>query len=69
MKKRIIQKIFLCLCLIIIIGANIVTAAEDYVTGWVRTGDLGPKPKRITSDFPLSDQTNQRKWEKYKLKM
>jgi beta-glucanase (GH16 family) len=65
MKKRVIQRIFLCLCLTTIIGANIVTAAEDSITGWVRTGELGPKPKQITSNFPLSDQTNQGGWEKY----
>ncbi len=67
MSQKIIRKTYLCLSLITIIGVNTVAVAEDSTIGWVRTGELGPKPKRITSDFPLSDQTNQRKWEKYKV--
>ena len=67
MKKRIIQKTCLYLYLITIIGGNAVTASEDFTIGWVRTGDLGPKPKRSTKNFPLSDQTNQGNWKKYEL--
>ena len=32
---------------------------------WLRTGPLGQTPKRVTDDFPLSDQENKAKWVKY----
>jgi beta-glucanase (GH16 family) len=40
-------------------------AAEKPTDSWIRTGDLGSKPQRITNAFPLSDQTNQGNWKKY----
>ena len=30
--------------------------------GWVRQGELGAKPKRVTDAYPLSDQANEGNW-------
>jgi beta-glucanase (GH16 family) len=53
--------------LITIIGIDTVAADKEPAKGWVRTGALGQKPKRITNSFPLSDQSNQGDWGKDEL--
>ncbi len=67
MKKRIVNKICLCLFLMAVIGVDTFAADRKPTDSWIRTGDLGPKPKHITNDFPLSDQKNQGDWAKYEL--
>jgi len=42
-------------------------AVEKPMDSWIKTGDLGQKPKQVTNDFPLSDQSNQGDWKKYEL--
>ncbi|MBC8471988.1 MAG: hypothetical protein H8D56_21210 [Planctomycetes bacterium] len=58
MKKRIVQEI--CLCLMLAAFNSIDTFAADSkpTDCWIRTVDLGTKPKHITNAFPLSDQSN-----------
>lgn len=34
---------------------------------WTRKGDLGETPKRITNEFPLSDQENKGNWIRYEV--
>jgi beta-glucanase (GH16 family) len=66
MKKTILQEICLCIVLAALNSADTL-AVEKPMDSWIRTGDLGQKPKQITNDFPLSDQSNQGKWKKYEL--
>ena len=67
MKKRIAQKICLCLLLMAFNSINTFAAVEKPTDSWIRAGGLGQKPKRITKAFPLSDQSNQGNWAKYEL--
>ena len=48
-------------------GATAVPVAngEDSIARWTLQGLLGPGPKRVTEDFPLSDQRNLGAWRKY----
>ena len=57
-------KSIICLCLLFI---AVTSLAENRKPdkGWVRTGELGTTPERVTDDFPLSDQSNEGKWMKY----
>ena len=65
MKKWGAQEICLGFLLVGIVGMSSFGAAEKPAKSWIRTGGLGPKAKRITDAFPLSDQGNQGSWEKY----
>ncbi len=67
MKKRIAQKTCLCFLLMAIIVVDTFAAVGKPPDSWIRTGDLGQKPKQVTNDFPLSDQGNQGNWAKYEL--
>lgn len=67
MRTRIIQKLSLSLLFTAIIGVYASAADEKPADSWIRAGDLGPKPKRITNAFPLSDQANQGDWQTYEL--
>jgi beta-glucanase (GH16 family) len=67
MRRKTVQKICLCLFLTVIIGIDSFAEERKSIKGWIRTGGLGQKPKRITNIFPLSDQTNQGDWGKYEL--
>ena len=51
----------------VLIGISAFAAEAKRPDSWVRKGTLGPKPKLITDDFPLSDQSNQGQWKKYEL--
>jgi len=42
-------------------------AEQKRPKGWVRVGDLGPKPKHVRQTLPLSDQSNEGNWKKYEL--
>ena len=42
-------------------------AEQKRPKGWVRVGDLGPKPKHVRQALPLSDQSNDGNWKKYEL--
>ena len=64
MKKAI--PLIICLCLIFI-AATCLAEHRKPDKGWVRVGDLGSKPKRVTDAFPLSDQENENNWTKYAL--
>lgn len=67
MRKKIVLKICMCLLLMAIISVNTFAADSKPTDSWIRTGALGPKPKQVTNNFPLSDQGNQGNWEKYAL--
>jgi beta-glucanase (GH16 family) len=51
----------------VLISISVFAAETKRPNSWVRKGTLGPNPKRITDDFPLSDQSNQGRWKKYEL--
>ncbi len=58
-----------CLCSLLAIaicGASLAGAGRPG-KGWVRKGELGSKPRRITEDYPLSDQGNEGDWVKYEV--
>jgi hypothetical protein len=59
------QRICLCLLLIAIAGTISFAGQEKPAQGWVRAGQLGTKPERVTDAFPLSDQANAGHWIKY----
>jgi beta-glucanase (GH16 family) len=67
MKRRIVQAI--CLCIVLAAFTSVDTFAADRkpTDSWIRTGGPGQKPKQVTNDFPLSDQSNQGNWAKYEL--
>jgi hypothetical protein len=67
MNKTTIQKIYLCLLLIALAGINSSAEQNKKPQGWVRTGELGTMPQRLTDAFPLSDQANAGNWIKYEL--
>ncbi len=67
MGKRNVQKICLCCLLCTIVNTDSFANMRKPTKDWVRAGELGPKPKRVTDAFPLSDQTNEGKWIKYEL--
>jgi beta-glucanase (GH16 family) len=67
MGKKNIQEIYFCLLVIAIIGINSFADGSKSGQNWIRTGELGQKPKRVTDDFPLSDQANEGSWIKYEL--
>ncbi len=67
MGKRNVQKICLCCLLCTIVNTDSFANMRKPAKDWVRAGELGPKPKRVTDAFPLSDQTNEGKWIKYEL--
>ncbi|HCO94522.1 MAG TPA: glycoside hydrolase, partial [Phycisphaerales bacterium] len=61
------QRIFLCLVLILMACENFVVGKSKPTKGWVRTGELGAIPQRVTDAFPLSDQANKGNWIRYEL--
>jgi beta-glucanase (GH16 family) len=67
MKRKIIQKICLCLLLTAFVGTNSLADEKKNAKSWIRIGSLGRKPKRVTNAFPLSDQTNKGEWKKFEL--
>lgn len=50
-----------------LIGISAFASEAKRPKSWIRVGKLGPKPKCINNEFPLSDQSNQRHWKKYEL--
>ena len=58
MRRKIVLEICLCLLLMAVIGVDTFAADRKPTDSWIRTGGLGQKPKQITNDFPLSDQSN-----------
>jgi len=62
--KRIVQ---ICLCLLLLSAWAGDCLAQEGRPGkdWVRTGELGRAPRRVTDDYPLSDQANEGNWIKY----
>jgi hypothetical protein len=67
MRKKIVRGIILCLLLIGLAAANSPAQQAKPAQGWVRTGELGTVPQRVTDAFPLSDQDNKGNWKKYEL--
>ena len=67
MRKKNIQKICLFFLLCTIVNVDSFANKGKPTKDWVRAGKLGPKPKRVTDAFPLSDQTNEGNWKKYEL--
>jgi beta-glucanase (GH16 family) len=51
----------------ILISVSVFAAKAKRPNSWVRKGKLGLKPKLITDEFPLSDQSNQGRWKKYEI--
>jgi beta-glucanase (GH16 family) len=62
-----IQTIYLCLLLIALTATNSSAKQDKKPQSWVRTGELGTKPQRITDALPLSDQANEGNWIKYEI--
>ena len=60
-------KVGISVSLSILISISAFAGETKRPTGWVRVGELGPKPKRVTGEFPLSDQGNKGHWKKYEL--
>jgi len=67
MRRRSVQEICLCLLLIAIVGIDSLADTKKPNKDWVRAGELGPKPRRVTDAFPLSEQENKGNWKKYEL--
>ena len=65
MKKIMFWKICIVLTLSNLMGTMSLAENRKPDKGWVRVGELGAKPKRVTDDFPRSDQSNEGKWKKY----
>ena len=63
------KKIKVAITLIIVLVASGTLSAEntDYSKDWVLKGDLPAEPKRVTADYPLSDQLNGGKWAFYEM--
>jgi beta-glucanase (GH16 family) len=65
MERKNVQEI--CLCLLLIAVAVMDSRADNRrpAKGWVRVGELGPKPERATDALPLSDQAKAGNWIKH----
>jgi len=53
--------------LTILISCCFANADKSFPKSWVRTGELGLMPERLTDEFHLSDRANKGKWIKGKL--
>ena len=60
-------KVCVCFSILALIGVSVFAADSKRPESWLRKGALGPIPKRISKDFPLSDQGNKGHWKKYEL--
>jgi len=67
MKEKHFLKGCICFSISALINVNVFAAESKRPNSWLRKGALGPIPKRISKDFPLSDQGNKGHWEKYEL--
>jgi len=67
MERKHFLKVGISLCIGVFIGISAFGGETKRPKGWVRTGGPGPKPKRVTGEFPLSDQSNQGHWKKYEV--
>ena len=56
MGKRNVQKICLVFLLIAIVNTDSFANRRKPAKDWVRAGELGPKPKRVTDAFPSPDK-------------
>jgi beta-glucanase (GH16 family) len=65
MKKLIFWKICIVLTLSAVMDNTSIAENRKPAKGWVRVGELGAKPERLTDALPLSDQANEGKWTKY----
>ena len=65
MEEKHFLKGCICFSISVLISVSLFAAEAKRPDSWLRKGALGPIPKRITDDFPLSDQGNQGRWEKY----
>ncbi|TKJ38212.1 MAG: hypothetical protein CEE38_05485 [Planctomycetes bacterium B3_Pla] len=67
MPQKNVQRIPLCLLLIVVWCQGSLAGKSRPDEGWVRTGELGTRPRRVNEAFPLSDQTNEGGWTRYEL--
>jgi beta-glucanase (GH16 family) len=67
MKEKHLLKGCICFFISALISISLFAAEAKRPDSWLRKSTLGPMPKRITDDFPLSDQSNHGRWEKYEL--
>jgi beta-glucanase (GH16 family) len=67
MEGKYFLKVGISISLGVLISISAFAGETKRPKGWVRVGELGPEPKRITDEFPLSDQGNKGHWKKYKL--
>ena len=67
MNKKSVQIICLCLFLIVIVAAESPAGEGKPAQSWVKSGELGAVPERISDALPLSDQANAGNWAKYEI--
>ena len=67
MKRSKVLQICSCFVLIVAACGDSVAGKARPPKGWVRTGDLGDVPTRVSEDYPLSDQANDGNWVKYEV--
>ncbi|MBL7188604.1 MAG: family 16 glycosylhydrolase [Phycisphaerae bacterium] len=67
MKKKNILQICFCFLLAIAACGDSLAGEGRPGKGWVKTGQLGAAPRRVTEDYPLSDQANERNWAKHEV--
>ncbi|MHC4800401.1 MAG: family 16 glycosylhydrolase, partial [Planctomycetota bacterium] len=67
MKRKHFLKVGISISLGVLISIGALAGETKRPKGWVRVGEPGPKPKRTTEKFPLSDQGNQGRWNRYQL--
>ena len=67
MEKKNVQNICVCLFLIGLAAADSYAGQGKPPQSWVRTGELGTGPQRVTDALPLSDQANKGNWTKYEI--
>ncbi len=65
MGKNDVAKASLCLLLAAVGSTKLFASNSKPPENWVRTGELGLKPNRVTDTFPLSDQSNEGNWKRY----
>ena len=60
-------KVGISVSLGVLISISAFAGGTKWPKGWVRVGELGQRPKRISDEFPLSDQGNKGHWKEYEV--
>ena len=65
MRRHNVLQMYFCFVLMVAACGHSFAGNSRPGKGWVKTGQLGDRPKRVNEDYPLSDQANKGNWVKH----